>query len=109
MGGKGPEFTPYLSDVAVSNDGGNSWTQLETAPWEGRASFGAVSWNNHVLVIGGIARLESDLTVTVRMDDIWSTVDGSSWTEETQAPFPGSISRIDVGLLNNRIVILTSS
>ena len=39
------------------------------------------------------------------MNDIWSTVDGSSWTEETQAPFPAM--KVDVfGLLNNRIVIL---
>ena len=52
---------PHYSDVAVSNNGGNSWTQLETAPWAGRTEFGAVSWNNHVLVIGGIAKPEAEL------------------------------------------------
>merc|ERR1719421_1330069 len=103
MGGKGPTGVHH-SDVAVSNNGGNSWTQLGTAPWAGRTDFGAVSWNNHVLVIGGVAKPEGE-TEGVGMNDIWSTVDGSSWTEETQAPFPGM--KVDIfGLLNNRIVIL---
>ena len=76
-----------LHDVWSSPDG-REWTQvLERAPWIGRAGHVAVVHNGRIWVLGGAADNNCEIKA---LNDVWSTADGTQWTEATaHAAWPG--------------------
>ena len=73
-------------DVWSSADG-KSWT-LETAAagWSSREKHQAVSYNGRLYVLGGFGGSQDDNANA--QNDVWSSVDGKSWRQETAAAWP---------------------
>jgi len=71
----------FHNDVWSSVDG-VAWTPVTTgAPWAGRFEHASVVHNGKLWVIGGMA-LDP---LPILFDDVWSSVDGVTWTQETAA------------------------
>ena len=81
MGGWGSSSN--LNDVWSSPDGTN-WTEVVgNADWPVRRGLEAVSYNGTIYVSGGIGGTNG----TTRYNDVWSSADGKTWSEETGAKF----------------------
>ena len=82
----------YYGDVWSSVDG-KSWVRvsLSSGSWAGRSGHQAVSHNGRLYVLGGQARLwdcpffqiPCQYLGETYYNDVWSSVDGKSWTQET--------------------------
>jgi N-acetylneuraminic acid mutarotase len=76
-----------LQDAWRSTDG-RSWTQLPVPPFAARTEPAATVFNSRIYLTGGIS--DDSYFGSTRYNDVWSTVDGMTWQEETpQAPFSG--------------------
>ncbi len=73
----------YQSDVWSSSDGEN-WQQVVTnAPWgERRGEQKVIVFNNKMWLLGGF-NLSSNWTTLDFYNDVWSSVDGINWVQET--------------------------
>ena len=70
-------------DVWSSADG-KSWTlETESADWSSRERHRAVSYNGRLYVLGGFGGSQGDNSNA--QNDVWSSVDGKSWRQETAA------------------------
>ena len=69
------------SDVWSSVDGKNWTEETAEAAWSERDRHQAVVHNGRMYVLGG----QSALSDGGRKNDVWSSVDGKNWTEETAA------------------------
>jgi hypothetical protein len=80
--------TGDVSDVWSSSDG-ISWTQTSAAaPFAPRNAHGLVAYNGKLWVVGGQKSSVAMQTVDATYNDVWSSVDGVSWTLATAAaPF----------------------
>ena len=75
----GGEDSTHLDDVWSSTDGA-SWTAVTAAAaWSARSLHSGVVYDGKLWVIGGF-RYDSG---SIFLDDVWSSTDGASWTEET--------------------------
>ena len=80
----GSDRSNLLNDVWSSADGQN-WLQVtENAEWQRRDLHQVVSHNGHLYVLGGHSYYGL-LPVTIATNDVWSSVDGKIWEEETAA------------------------
>jgi hypothetical protein len=61
---------------------GSSWTAV-AAPFPPRLLHAMAVFNNRMYVIGGTS--SHDYNSSVRYQDVWSSADGSNWTQETAA------------------------
>lgn len=71
-----------LKDVWASDNGGYSWTELETPPWTARHSFCATVWDGRLIVTGGIDELGKHL------GDTW-VMTGVAWRSQKSGGHPG--------------------
>jgi len=73
--------TKFYNDVWSSGDGTN-WTAATTnAPWANRSAMGTVTYDNKMWVLGGMGGTDG----TAHYNDVWWSVDGSNWTQATNA------------------------
>jgi hypothetical protein len=71
------------SEVWRSADGG-SWTQLNvTTPFPARMEHAMEVFNNRMYVMGGFSN--ENYNTGTRYQDVWSSADGITWTQETAA------------------------
>ena len=103
MGGeKGITNDDYLNDVWSSADG-NSWMLVTmSAAWGGRYEHQAVSHNGRLYVLGG--RRYKDRSHTY-YNDVWSSVDGQSWSFEGDAAWAKRASHSAVSH-NGRLYVM---
>ncbi len=71
----------YLNDVWSSSDG-ISWTKVATGPFGVRGATQAVSFNNKLWILGGGYDTGA---LHVTLNDIWSSINGSTWLKTTNA------------------------
>lgn len=77
-----------LTDVWASRDNGNTWGQVATVPYAGRALIhGAAVFRDRVYVIGGGLKGSVPTSTWVadtlaEYSDIWSSGDGRTWVKE---------------------------
>lgn len=69
----------YQNDVWSSADGINWVEESTSAPWENRATQYTLVFNNLMWLMGG-QQLGSDTTPGVAYNDVYSSVDGKSWS-----------------------------
>ena len=82
MGGRDPNGTPY-NDVRSSANG-KDWTPVKTnAAWVQRSGHQVVVHNDRMYVLGGSSY--TTVGISGRLNDVWSSADGSSWSFEGDA------------------------
>lgn len=62
-----------------TSPGLSNWTKVGDAPWAGRHFLHGTVFNNQMWVIGGLST-NNDASVTQFYGDVWSSPNGSSWT-----------------------------
>lgn len=93
-----PGASQIWSDVWKSDDRGQSWYKLletnDPGHWPARAYFQSVTKGNKIYVLGGqnfelIPNPDPNgppfISQSVFFNDVWSSSDGVSWTEETDS------------------------
>lgn len=77
----GGQAGSYFNDAWSSSNGVN-WTEAtNTAPWSPRSGFGSVALNGQMWILGGNNGGNSG----TYYNDVWSSSNGVSWTEVTNA------------------------
>ena len=107
MGGeKGITNDDYLNDVWSSADG-NSWMLVTmSAAWGGRYEHQAVSHNGRLYVLGGRRyKVVDNRYFLDYYNDVWSSVDGQSWSFEGDAAWAKRASHSAVSH-NGRLYVM---
>jgi hypothetical protein len=100
MGGYGNSVE--FSDVWSSPDGTN-WTEATaSAPWTARDSFVAVAFNGQLWVMGGTPNWVSGRF----FNDVWSSPDGTNWTQVTSAAPWSARGGFGAMVLNSQIYVM---
>ena len=73
-----------LKDVWSSADGQTWMLETDDADWSVRDSHEALSYNGRIYVLGGVDFYEDDNNYDL-YNDVWSSVDGQTWTLETNS------------------------
>ena len=97
--GTGSGSSSRLNDVWSSSDG-VTWTQtLAHAPWSARNAHTVTAFNGKLWVMGG----QTGGNSSTRLNDVWSSSDGVTWTQElSHAPWPAR-SAHEVVVHNNKL------
>ena len=69
----------FHNDIWKSNDGQNWQKVVDNAPWQERADFNLLKFDNKLWIIGGTNN--NDLPEW--LNDVWSSEDGITWTQVT--------------------------
>ncbi|GGX14257.1 hypothetical protein [Aquimarina muelleri] len=102
MGGQIPGGANCLNDVWSSEDG-ITWAQeTGTAAWPARRSFGCfvLPGADKIFIVGGI-----DATGNC-LKDVWSSIDGKTWVNETEQAFEKGRGAFGITVYNNEAYIL---
>jgi hypothetical protein len=92
-----------LQEAWRSTDGRN-WTQLPAPPFAARMETAAAVVNGRIYLTAGYN--SDDYFTNTRFSDVWSTVDGVSWQQDTPAaPFSGRNSPVLLGHNDELFVI----
>ena len=82
MGGRDPNGTPYNDVRSPTN--GKDWTPVKTnAAWVQRSGHQVVVHNDRMYLLGGSSY--TTVGISGRLNDVWSSADGSSWSFEGDA------------------------
>jgi uncharacterized protein YjdB len=92
----------YLDDVWSSADG-VTWRSENAAPFGRRRQVTTLVHNNRLYVLGGFF---STFNSTTLYSDVWSTADGSDWTQDVAAGPFGGRSRAFLLPYRNRIWLI---
>ncbi|MGJ4746167.1 choice-of-anchor D domain-containing protein [Leptospira sp. SA-E8] len=103
MGGVG--YTNY-KDVYSSSANGAVWTLVNAnPPWGYRTYHSSLVFNNKMWIIGGSEK-EQNTNIYYSRNDAWSSVDGVTWTKETDsAPWSGR-KQFGAVVFDNKIWIM---
>ena len=111
MGGQTiPQFAPeeehFYNDVWSSEDG-VLWEQvLEVAPWSPRGMIGGCAvFQNQLWLLGGGTYDTPKQPQRQSFNEVWSTADGTHWTQHANAPWPPRQYH-DVAVFDNKLWIL---
>jgi hypothetical protein len=97
-----------LNDVWSSADGVNWTSHTDAAPWPARYSHEVAVFNNRMWVLGGISYSSTTSSMAYH-NDVWSTADGTNWTQETAAaPWMGRRGHT-VAVYKNRLWVMGGS
>jgi hypothetical protein len=99
----GAGFSPLITittNVIFASNGTNWIEATGAAPWTGRENFGAVSLNGQIWVMGGDINNGATL-----YGDVWSSPDGTNWTQSTSAPW-GPRNNFGATVLNGKMWVL---
>ena len=99
----GSYYPDYYKDVWSSADGAN-WTLEGNAAWEGRDKFQAVSHQGRLYILGGEGVDENEDVESY--DDVWSSLDGKIWRQETAAAPWGKIESHQVVSRDGRLYLM---
>jgi hypothetical protein len=113
MGGQTvPQFAPaeqhYHRDVWNSSDG-VEWTKLEPKEpfWPQRGMIGGgVVFNDRIWILGGGTYDTPTINSRKFMNDVWSSADGVSWTQHTEAAPWTPRQYHDVGVFDGRMWVM---
>jgi len=87
MGGSTGTYDQTTLDDAWSSADGVTWRAEISPPFGPRRQVSTLVFNNRLYVLGGF---DSRPNVTTVYGDVWSTADGSNWTQDlAAAPFGG--------------------
>jgi hypothetical protein len=88
----GSQFSTGLQDAWRSTDG-RTWTPLPAAPFAPRLEQATTVFNGRIYLTAGYS--STDYFTNTRYNDVWSTVDGMTWQQESvAAPFSGRNSPV---------------
>jgi len=77
-----------LRDIWWSEDG-KEWHAAGLAPWPERENAAVVVHHGRLWLLGGTAAVDSQFNATRTLNDVWSSEDGLTWVQATQAaPWP---------------------
>lgn len=97
----------YMRDVWRSVDGVN-WTQVaSSAPWHGRRDHACIAWQDKLWVLGGRYTVLSGAWYALA--DVWSSPDGSAWTEVTPGAAWGARSGFGTAVFQDKLWVLGGS
>ena len=99
----GSYYPTYYKDVWSSADGAN-WTLEGNVAWEGRDKFQAVSHQGRLYILGGEGVDENEDVESY--DDVWSSLDGKIWRQETAAAPWGKIESHQVVSRDGRLYLM---
>ena len=86
MGGSTGQQDILLDDVWSSADG-VTWRSENAAPFGPRRQVSTLTYNNRLYVLGGFFNTWNSTTL---YSDVWSTADGSNWTQDlASGPYGG--------------------
>lgn len=104
VGGHNDGIGGRYTDVWSSTDG-STWTQeTANAGWGDRSYFGLAVFNNKLWLTGGVTG--SDCCGLTNKNDVWSSADGVTWTQEVAAA-PWSARHSHTSLVfNNKLWII---
>ena len=94
----------YYNDVWSSVDGKSWREETATAAWSARYNYQAVSRDGLLYVLGGYDG--SGGYYGGRLNDVWSSADGKSWTEETAAAAWSARRKYQAVLRDGRLYVL---
>jgi hypothetical protein len=81
IAGGGPFLSSFEhSDAWYSGDGISWLSATQQAPFPGRAYHTSLVFDNKLWVIGGAGSSSGN---SIPMNDVWSSIDGSNWTQST--------------------------
>ena len=82
---------------------GNAWTNPGNATWKGRSNFASVVFQNQIFVIGG------NTGGTTYHNDVWSSIDGTTWTQLVAGSPWGQRAFQKATVFNNKIWLMGGS
>ncbi len=101
LGGVGD--TGFYNDVWYSADG-VSWTEATSnALWSPRAAFGALTDATKMYILGGW--FDDGLGTDFEYNDVWSSTDGVTWTQETAAASWSPRSDVGAAFVNGTMFL----
>ena len=97
----------FRNDVWVSSDG-KEWKQVvKQAAWSARRGHGVVVFKDKLWILGGsLSSGRRDQIPTESLNDVWSSVDGVNWKQETaNAPWSARDSHTTL-VFDNKIWVI---
>ncbi|MBZ0137435.1 MAG: putative Ig domain-containing protein [Planctomycetes bacterium] len=94
-----------LNDVWSSTDGINWTMETAAAAWPVRCKHSSISHGGHMWVFGGDDHFINSARPT---SDVWTSTDGTNWTQQPDAPWPARRSHASV-IFNNRLMVAGGS
>lgn len=98
----------YKNDVWSSRDGVHWVLQTANAAFAPRTSYQAVAYKNKLWVIGGrVGEIKfKDGQLTGLSNDVWSSLDGINWTQQTASANFSPRMGHQVAVFNNRLWLM---
>jgi hypothetical protein len=95
----------FLNDVWSSSDG-LTWRRTGNAQWSPRSTQSLVVFRGRLWLFGGANHIASDRSTDGFLNDVWSSDDGTNWTQVTAAA-PWSVrDSAAVVVLNDSLYLL---
>lgn len=96
--------TLQVSSANASGTSGLFWPSAGNAPWSVRSSFGTITINGSVYIIGGLT--DAGGLTNIPTSDVWSITPGTGWIQNNPAAPWDARAETAVGQINNVLFIM---
>ena len=93
-----------VSSVNFSGTTGVTWLSGGVADWSPRSSFGTITIQGNVYIIGGL--IDTGAALNIPTNEVWSISQGTGWQQATAAAPWSPRAEVAVGNLNGTIVMI---
>ena len=103
----GMEYTSRVlqNEIWRSADG-STWEDVGTAAWSPRKSPAVVVYQGKLWLFGGSTHVANDFTSSGLVNDVWTSEDGVTWTQVTDAATWPAMDRPDVIVFENALYLM---
>ena len=105
FGGLDYEARTFRNDIWSSADG-IDWTRVGTAAWSPRGASTIVAYHDQLWLFGGANHLAEDRSTDGFLNDVWSSHDGVTWTQVTDAAAWSPRDDPGVIVLNDQLYVV---
>ena len=105
FGGLDYEARTFRNDIWSSADG-IDWTRVGTAAWSPRGASTIVAYHDQLWLFGGANHLAEDRSTDGFLNDVWSSNDGVTWTQVTDAAAWSPRDDPGVIVLNDQLYVV---